>query len=58
MADARIEWTLGKITVFAYARNLFDRFYLTHKFARVPTLPDLATPGDGRRLGMGLNLRF
>lgn len=58
VADARIEWTLGKTTVFAYARNLFDRFYLTYKFARVPTRPDLATPGDGRRLGIGLDLRF
>ena len=54
-ADARIEWVYGSLNVFAYARNLFDKFYLTYRFA---SGDGLATAGDPRELGIGVEARF
>jgi outer membrane receptor protein involved in Fe transport len=51
--DARAAWTWRSITVFGYARNLFDRFHLTYLFGN-----GLATAGDPREVGVGLDARF
>ena len=51
--DARAEWQTGKFRLFGYARNLFDNFYLTYSFN-----PSLATAGDPRELGVGIEAAF
>ena len=51
--DARAEWQSGKFRLFGYARNLFDNFYLTYAFN-----PSLATAGDPRELGVGIEAAF
>ncbi|ANY20950.1 Colicin I receptor precursor [Tsuneonella dongtanensis] len=43
----------GPVTIFAYARNVFDTFYLTYIFPS-----RLGTAGDPRELGIGLEARF
>ncbi|CDO37787.1 TonB-dependent receptor [Novosphingobium sp. KN65.2] len=53
--DAKAAWTLGRLTVFGYARNLFDEFHLTYRFS---VLSGLATAGDPRELGLGMELSF
>ncbi len=53
--DGKITWTPGQLEVFGYARNLFDKFHLTYKLA--PAL-GLATAGDPRELGIGVEARF
>lgn len=53
--DAKIAWTKGGLTVFGYARNMFDEFHLTYEFG-FPTW--LATAGDPRELGIGMESRF
>ena len=54
-ADARVEWQSGGLTVFAFARNVFDNFYLTYLFTPGT---GRATAGDPRELGIGLELGF
>ena len=39
--------------LFGYARNLFNKFYLTYYF-----LPTFATVGDPREVGVGIETRF
>lgn len=51
--DARASWTRGRVTLFGYARNLFDNFYLNFRFN-----PSLATAGDPREIGIGLEAAF
>lgn len=51
--DARAEWQAGKFRLFGYARNILDKFYLTYVFS-----PTLATAGDPRELGVGLEASF
>lgn len=53
VANARAAYELGKVTLFAYVRNLFDKFYLTSQFS-----PTFATAGDPRELGIGIESRF
>ena len=43
----------GPVTLFGYARNLFDDFYLTYLFN-----PTFGTAGDPREIGIGLEARF
>jgi outer membrane receptor protein involved in Fe transport len=51
--DGRIAWEHSRFRLFAYGRNLSDRFQLTSYLNQ-----DLATAEDPRELGMGLELRF
>jgi len=53
--DARAAWTQRGMTLFGYVRNLFDEFHLTYRFA---ALRNLATAGDPRELGVGVETRF
>ena len=53
--DARIAWTPGRFEVFGYARNLLDEFHLTYRLAPAT---GLATAGDPRELGLGVQARF
>ncbi|MCT2557376.1 TonB-dependent receptor [Tsuneonella sp. YG55] len=53
VVDARGSWAIGRANVFAYARNLFDRFHMTYLF-------DLrfGTAADPRELGIGIEARI
>ena len=51
--DAKAEWEAGRFRLFGYVRNAFDRFYLTYLFN-----PTLATAGDPREAGVGMEARF
>lgn len=51
--DARASWTWEGVTLFGFARNLFDEFHLTYRLPR-----GLATAGDPREVGIGLEARF
>lgn len=51
--DVRGEYQLGHYSLFAYARNLFDKFALIERF-----LPDEATSEDPRMVGAGIEVRF
>jgi iron complex outermembrane recepter protein len=51
--DARASWTWRGVTLFGYARNLFDEFHLTYMFGN-----GVATAGDPRELGLGVEARF
>lgn len=51
--NARAAYTVGSVTAFAYTRNLFDNFYLTHLFSAT-----FGTAGDPREFGIGLETRF
>jgi outer membrane receptor protein involved in Fe transport len=46
--------------LFAYARNLFDKFYFKTLGFPVPPspLPSLATLGEPRQVGVGIESRF
>jgi outer membrane receptor protein involved in Fe transport len=52
--DAKASWQTGRVTLFAYVRNAFDEFYLTYLFSS----GRLATAGDPREFGLGLEARF
>ena len=52
--DARVGWQTGDLRLFAFARNVFDRFYLTALFDN----GSLATAGDPREYGAGAEFRF
>jgi outer membrane receptor protein involved in Fe transport len=56
--DARAAWTVGRMTLFGYVRNLFDTFRL--QFLSDPrTQPDaLATAHDPREVGIGMEMEF
>lgn len=51
--NARAAYTHGVLTLFGYARNLFDRFYMT--FLSSPTF---GTAGDPREIGIGVEARY
>lgn len=51
--DGRAEWETGRFKFFGYARNVLNDFYLTYLFN-----PTLATAGDPRELGIGMEARF
>ncbi len=53
IANARAAWTFGRTTLFGYARNLFDTFYMTHLSSL-----NAGTAVDPRELGVGLETRF
>lgn len=53
IVNARASWRTGRVTLFGYARNIFDNFYLTGTFS-----PTLATAGDPRELGVGIEASF
>lgn len=53
VVDARAAYEAGPLTLFGYARNLFDEFHLTLLFS-----PQLATAGDPREFGLGMEARF
>jgi len=58
--DGRAEWDAGKVTLFGYARNLFDKSYFTSLSIATPPAgrPGLATMGDPREIGLGIEGRF
>ncbi|WP_216635541.1 TonB-dependent receptor [Croceicoccus bisphenolivorans] len=60
VVDARIERRFGRITLFGFARNLFDRFYMTYLFdtSRTPNAPPFGTAGAPREAGIGVDARF
>ena len=51
--DARAAYTLGPLTLSAYARNLFDSFHMTYLFS-----PTSGTAADPREFGLGVDARF
>jgi outer membrane receptor protein involved in Fe transport len=51
--DARAAYDWGPVSLFGYVRNLLDRFYLVHLSS-----PTLATVGEPRRFGIGVETRF
>lgn len=53
VVDARAAYTFGGVTVFAFAENLFDDFYLTQLYA-----PDFGTAGDPFEYGAGIEFAF
>ena len=53
LVNVRGEYAIGRATVFAYARNLFDRFVLIDRVG-----DDSATAEAPREVGIGLETRF
>jgi iron complex outermembrane receptor protein len=53
IVDARAEYRLGRVMVFAHARNLFDKFALVDRFDNVS-----ASAEDPRMIGVGIETRF
>ena len=53
VVDARAEYAIGGLTLFAQAHNLFDTFYLTYLFDQ-----QLASAGDPREITVGLQIDF
>ena len=51
--DARASYQFRHVQLFGYVRNLLDKFYLTYLFSS-----SLATAGDPREFGLGLEARF
>lgn len=51
--DANATWNVGRFTLSAYARNIFDDFSLTYMFSE-----SLATAAPPRELGVGIEARF
>lgn len=57
--NARAAYTQGGVTVFGYVRNLLDSYDLTYLFEPImTTMPTIATAGDPREVGLGLEFRF
>ena len=52
IVDARAEYRLKQITLFAYARNLFDNFALVERDE------ESAIPEDPRQISVGIETRF
>jgi outer membrane receptor protein involved in Fe transport len=56
--DGRLAWETKRLTVFAYAHNLFDEFHVTF-WGDVPTAPDVEVgTNDPREIGLGVEARF
>lgn len=56
--NARAEYRLRGLTVFAYARNLFNKFALIERFPGPPGAGlDEATAEDPRMVGVGIEAR-
>ncbi|HEX2793950.1 MAG TPA: TonB-dependent receptor [Croceicoccus sp.] len=53
VVDARAAQDIGPLTVFAYASNLFDAFYMTYLVN-----PSFGSAGKPREIGAGLEARF
>lgn len=53
LVDAQASYTTGRVRLFAFARNLFDRDYLTELYST-----NLGTIGEPRRIGAGVELSF
>jgi iron complex outermembrane recepter protein len=53
VVDLRTSYDAGRWSVFAYARNLFDRFYLTELYSRLR-----GAAGDPGEYGLGIEARF
>lgn len=53
VVDLRGAYTIGSVTLFGYARNALNAFYLTYLFT-----PTFVTPGDPRELGIGIEAGF
>ena len=53
VVDLQAHWTLGAFEAIAYARNLFDNFYLTYLYN-----PAYGSAGQPREIGLGLSARF
>lgn len=53
IADGRASYNFGRFTLFGYARNLFDNFYLTNLFNQ-----NFASTGKPRELGIGIEARL
>ena len=53
IVDGRTSYDFGRVSLFAYARNLFDEFYLTYLFN-----PNFASTGKPREIGIGLAAEF
>lgn len=51
--DLRAAYDVGRVKLVGYVRNIFDNFYLTYVFT-----PTLATAGDPREFGVGLEASF
>ena len=51
--NARASWESGRLRIFVFGRNVFDRFYLNSL-----TSNGLATAGDPREFGLGVERRF
>lgn len=51
--DARADWTIGRTTLFGYARNILNKFYMTYLFTT-----NFGTAGDPREAGAGIETRF
>lgn len=53
--DGRASYSLGSLTLFAYARNAFDSFHINYWFNRDP---DIVEADDPRIVGAGIEARF
>jgi iron complex outermembrane receptor protein len=53
IVDARAEYRLGRITAFAYVRNVFDKFALLDRLDN-----ETASAEDPRMVGVGIERRF
>ena len=57
IVNTRAAYTRGSLTVFGYARNLFDAFYMTSLIK--PVVGSVfGTAGDPREFGVGVEARF
>ena len=53
LVNVRGEYAVGRATIFAYARNLFDKFVLIDRVG-----DDSATAEAPREVGIGVETRF
>lgn len=51
--DAQARWRVGRVVLFAYARNLFDEFHVMSRAAL-----GFATANDPRQVGLGVEARY
>lgn len=58
VVNARAAYIWRGITIFGYARNLFDRFYMTYLFPPLGPRPAFGTAGDPREVGLGIEAAF
>jgi outer membrane receptor protein involved in Fe transport len=56
--DARVSWETKRLTIFAYAHNLFNEFHITF-WGDLPSNPDVEVgTNDPREIGLGIEARF